>query len=243
MTLDLNGYALSFAEEWDTLDATPHGPSKWICHTPWNGDFGNSTFTDIDAVTPHVFPFDLKGGLLHIYMKKGTDGKWRSGLLSAVDANRNGFQQIGGYFSCKMKVPNTPGAWPAFWLGSMDNLDGLGCEIDVIEYYGHDTTTYMVNAHLWSKNPNIPSTHQSAVVHVPAGSLSTDLHVFGVMILPGELVFYRDNAEVARLQVSNYFSQKKMFPMVNLAAGGGWPITNMQDCFMTVDYIHAYQQV
>lgn len=38
------------------------------------------------------------------------------------------------------------------------------------------------------------------------------------------------------------FYTKKFFPMVNLAAGGGWPITNLQNCYMVVDYIRVYQK-
>lgn len=244
-TLNLTGYASSFAEEFANLDnVTPWGPSKWICHTPWHGDFGDSKFTDIDTASPHVFPFEVINGVVKISMTKGTDGKWRSGLLCTVDDKKNGFQQAGGYFSCRMRIPDVDGTWPAFWLGSMDYADGLQHEVDVIEYYGHDNAGYYINAHIWDKNAGKPHEfHQQVKIAVTPGSLSAGYHVFGVMVLPGELVFYLENTEVARMTVPATFYTKKMFPMVNFAAGGGWPITNLQDCYMVVDYIHAYQKV
>ncbi|WP_204271793.1 hypothetical protein, partial [Escherichia coli] len=45
--LDLTGYTLTFAEEFDSLSVSPWGPgSRWIAHTPWNGDFGDARFVD-----------------------------------------------------------------------------------------------------------------------------------------------------------------------------------------------------
>lgn len=244
MSLDLADYKMTFADEFRDLNGvTAGGPSTWICHTPWHGDFGNSIFTDIDASVPHVFPFQLYADQLKIHMKKGADGKWRSGLLSAVDYQNRGFAQAGGgWFGCRMKVPDVDGTWPAFWLGSMDYADGLQHEIDIIEYYGHANTGYFVNCHIWDKNPGKPlEFHKQAVVHVPAGSLSTGFHTFSAMVLPGEVVFYLESVEVARMTVPASFYEKKFFPMVNLAAGGGWPITNLQDCYMVVDYIRVYK--
>ena len=77
-TLDLERYALTFSEDFDKLDVSPRGPgTRWIAHTPWNGDFGSAQFTDPRP----AFPFQTKDGILTITMQKGSDGKWRSGLL------------------------------------------------------------------------------------------------------------------------------------------------------------------
>ncbi|WP_204331191.1 hypothetical protein, partial [Proteus mirabilis] len=71
--LDLTGYTLTFAEEFDSLSVSPWGPgSRWIAHTPWNGDFGDARFVD-----PRPgFPFTVEDGVLKIEARKNADGAW-----------------------------------------------------------------------------------------------------------------------------------------------------------------------
>jgi len=46
-TIDLSQYHETFSEDFrGHLDVTPWGPSKWIAHTPWHGDFGDARFAD-----------------------------------------------------------------------------------------------------------------------------------------------------------------------------------------------------
>src|ERR1700730_935706 len=50
------------------------GPARWIAHTPWNGDFGDTRFAD-----PHPNgPFSMKDGILSITASKDRDGRWTS---------------------------------------------------------------------------------------------------------------------------------------------------------------------
>ncbi|MGL4289902.1 MAG: hypothetical protein ACRCVA_26355, partial [Phreatobacter sp.] len=71
--LDLTGYTLTFGEEFDSLSVSPRGPgSRWIAHTPWNGDFGDARFAD---PTPG-FPFTIENGVLRIEARKNADGIW-----------------------------------------------------------------------------------------------------------------------------------------------------------------------
>jgi hypothetical protein len=47
LDLDISSYRETFSETFrGPLDVTPWGPSKWIAHTPWNGDFGDARFAD-----------------------------------------------------------------------------------------------------------------------------------------------------------------------------------------------------
>src|SRR5262245_58912978 len=69
--LDLSGYDLVFDENFDALDVSARGPgTRWIAHTPWNGDFGDALFVD---PTPD-FPFTVENGILRIEARKGEDG-------------------------------------------------------------------------------------------------------------------------------------------------------------------------
>ena len=121
-TLDLTGYHLTLNEEFDDLSISAWGPagpggSRWIAHTPWYGDFGDARFTD-----PRPdFPFTIENSILRIEARQ-ENVRWRSGLLSAVDPNGNGFTQQYGYFECRAKFPQGPGTWPAFWLMGTKSL-------------------------------------------------------------------------------------------------------------------------
>src|SRR5262247_1147514 len=79
-TIDLSSYELSFNEEFDHLDVSAWGPgTRWIAHTPWNGDFGSAKFSNPTA----DFPFTVEGGVLRIEARKDGE-RWRSGLLARL---------------------------------------------------------------------------------------------------------------------------------------------------------------
>src|SRR5687767_4866926 len=53
--IDLADYNLTFEENFDDISVSAWGPistpgapgkSRWIAHTPWNGDFGDAQFKD-----------------------------------------------------------------------------------------------------------------------------------------------------------------------------------------------------
>src|SRR5271155_2485397 len=53
--IDLSNYRLTFSEDFrGPLQVTPWGPSRWIAHTPWNGDFGDARFADPIANFPFI---------------------------------------------------------------------------------------------------------------------------------------------------------------------------------------------
>jgi len=233
--IDLSRYQLTFDEPFNTLDVSAWGPgSRWIAHTPWNGDFGNAQFLD----PSHDGPFRTKNGLLSITMSR-RNGKWTSGLLSSADRQSHGFVQSGGYFEISAKMPGGDGVWPAFWLGSNAPDSEIKPEIDVLEYYGHARSAYMATVHLWRTGNS--EFGDAVKIPVPFGSLESGFHRYGVSIEQDGVVFYFDRNEVARLPPKPEYLQP-VYVMVDLAAGGGWPIDNMKDpSIMLVDYIRAYK--
>jgi hypothetical protein len=66
--LDLSGYKMVFNEKFDApLDVSSWGPgTRWIAHTPWNGDFGDAKFVDPEE----GFPFTIDKGILRIEARK-----------------------------------------------------------------------------------------------------------------------------------------------------------------------------
>jgi len=234
-TIDLRQYSKTFDEPFDTLDVSPHGPgTRWTAHTPWNGDFGDATFTDPQP----GFPFSVRDGLLTIHMKRDAAGKWRGGLLSSSDSVGRGFMQRTGYFEMRAQLPEGDGVWPAFWLGSIGKKGEPAPEIDVLEYYGHDPATYVTTTHLWTDGKS--KDQGPDVVNVPPHSLSRAMHRFGVSVEADAINVFLDGKSVACFHSGPAYLQPKML-LLNLAAGGGWPIDKMpDDRAMTVDYVRAY---
>lgn len=234
--LDMRNYVLTFDEPFDRLDASAWGPgTRWIAHTPWHGDFGDAQFVDPQPDGP----FRVVNGILQIEMRR-RDGRWTSGLLSSGDQRGNGFLQSGGYFEMRARFPGGPGVWPAFWLGSNAPDGKPNPEIDVVEYYGKFPTLYKATTHVWDHGQNVSGTAYDVVI--PKFSLENQFHRYGVSIDPGNVIFYLDGKEVAREQSRPEYLHP-LFLMVDLAAGGGWPILGMNDpSIMYVDYIRAYQR-
>jgi hypothetical protein len=246
-TLDLSGYHLTFDEEFNDLSVSAWGPAgsggtRWIAHTPWRGDFGDARFADPQP----GFPFTVADGVLRIEARR-EGGRWRSGLLSAVDPNGNGFKQQYGYFECRAKFPQGPGTWPAFWLMGTKSLKGVpdntgprvNPEVDVVEHYGHWPWRYHYVLHQWglggaeSKHDG----HRFAIF-----GMEEDFHTYGVLIDEREIILYFDGVELHR-EPTPECVKTPLFPLVNLALGSGWPLdkTPNPSC-MYVDYIKIWQK-
>lgn len=234
--LDLHGYKLTFDEPFDRLDVSPWGPgTRWIAHTPWAGDFGDAQFIDPGPNSP----FSIDNGILTITMKR-IDGKWTSGLLASIDRQGHGFAQTTGYWEMRAKLPDGNGVWPAFWLSTIGKPGQASPEIDAMEYYGHEPRGYLATTHVWKEGKNIAGKEEH--VDVRPGSLSTGYHLYGVKVEKEGVFIYLDRQLVTQFPPLPEYLQPKAV-LVNLAAGGGWPITGMPDpSMMQVDYVRAYQR-
>ena len=235
--LDLSAYHATFTEDFGRLDVSARGPgTRWIAHTPWNGDFGSARFLDPGADTP----FSVSGGILSIDLKRGADGKWTSGLLASADSKGRGFKQAGGYFEIRAQFPTGAGVWPSFWLASGGADADIKPEVDVVEYYGQDNKAYYVNLHIWQNGKDLY--HKSAKVALAPDAATRGFHLYGVAVDADYVTFYFDRMPVARLASRPEFMTPMMI-LTNLAAGGGWPIDAMPDpSVMKIDYIRAYQR-
>ncbi len=246
-TLDLTGYHVTFDEEFNDLSVSAWGPTgpggtRWMAHTPWHGDFGDARFTDPKP----GFPFNVENGVLRIEARQ-ENGRWRSGLLSAVDPNGDGFKQQYGYFECRAKFPEGPGTWPAFWLmgtKSLKRVPGntgprVNPEVDVVEHYGHWPWRYHYVLHQWGLG-GAESKHDGERFAV--FGMEDDFHSYGVLIDERNIVLYFDGVELHR-EPTPECVKTPLFPLVNLALGPGWPVDKTPNpSYMYVDYIKIWQK-
>lgn len=237
--LNIDAYQLTFDESFDSLDISAWGEksSRWIAHTPWNGDFGDARFTD----PAPGFPFTTDQGILKIEARKEADGTWRSGLLSSVNPKGEGFSQQFGYFEARMKLPPGKGVWPAFWLIGLDRSK-YTAEIDVLEYYGRAPYEFSMGFHIWRQSQGGQNSTGGYWKTVEDGILNSEYHTYGVDIQADKTTFYLDRQYLWSFDTPKEYHMP-FYPLVNLALGSGWPIDETPNpSILLVDYIHVYKR-
>lgn len=237
--LTLDAFEQTFEEEFDSLDVSARGyDSKWIAHTPWAGDFGDAKFMD----PGRDGPFSVSDGVLTIQASKSKRGRWESGLLSAVDGRKNGFHQKHGYFEARLRFSYGDGIWPAFWLVGVDRSDHVA-EIDVLEFYGHDSSHYKARTHVWIPGDRRASRHQNFDIPLDPQQFEERFQRVGVLIRPDAIAFYLNGVRVAQAEPLPALVNASYFPLVNLALGSGWPIDRTPNpSHLYVDYIRVYRE-
>lgn len=236
-TLKLDGYRLTFNEEFNDLSISAWGPgTRWIAHTPGHSDFGDAAFTD----PADGFPFTAESGILRIEAAK-KEGRWRAGLIASVDDKGNGFSQKYGYFEMRARFPKGLGTWPAFWLlgvPAVTNKSLPNIEIDVVEHYGVMPNALCATLHVWGPG----NKHVAQGTAFLAPGMAEDFHRYGIMVEPKEITWYFDGIEIWR-QPSPEAAHVPLYLLVNLAMGGGWPIDQATSpSYMYVDYVRAYSR-
>jgi hypothetical protein len=237
--LDLSNYTVSFNEDFANLDISATGPAtRWIAHTPWNGDFGDAVFDNPGPGSA----FSRGPNGLNITAYKDSKGQWHSGLLcskSAKGVGPRGFAQEYGYFEMRARLPAGHGVWPAFWLVSAGDT-GAAPELDVIEFYGAFPASYRSTEHLWKNN--VDHLSRSHVVSVSRGILSSQFNNFGILIEPQRTTYYFNRIPYWSTPTLPEFRQP-MAVIVDLALGGGWPIVGLTDPqVMQIQYIKVYRK-
>jgi beta-glucanase (GH16 family) len=183
--------------------------------------------------------FTSEGLALRAYLPAGlslANGNIHSGMLRSKSTVRY------GYIEAIVKVPNVPGAWPAFWLYPEDNNGAA--EIDIMEivrnpqrgehtarsYHvlhpapgetcGHPPATYKA-----------PSTTEQWRNYTPGFDFAAGFHKFAVIWEPGRVRHYVDDVLV--YDTPYYWPRTKDATgcplaapapvLINYAMGGGWP--------------------
>jgi beta-glucanase (GH16 family) len=155
-----------------------------------------------------------------------------------------------GRIEARMKLPQTAGIWPAFWmLGS--NIGSVGwptCgEIDIMEHIGSEAATVHGSMHGPNYFGNTPFTGP----YYFSEAINANYHVFAVEWDTNSVSYFVDNTKyytVTKTQVQTYGNwvfDQPMFILFNLAVGGTWPGnpdgTSTFPQRMLIDYVRVYQ--
>ncbi len=283
-----DGYQLIFADEFDGNYAGAHvDESTGLNLDNWAYQLGDGTTDcgntgwgnkELQAYTADkkniAVNEDLTGdnkadGLLRItasYDKSGykyaneTEKKYTSARIRTTDKNNALFNGTYGYYEARISLPQTKGAWPAFWMlpQSTDIYGGwpVSGEIDILETTGTQT------------NKACSTLHWGVPAHVYKGSGYVDLnsdiryfHTYAVDWKPGQMDFLYDGKviytstdwESSFAGTSDSLSFDAPFDMpfymiLNLAVdsgqfGGSANAAEFKDDInMYVDYVRVYQK-
>jgi hypothetical protein len=253
----LAGFTQTFYEGFTSpIDVGTGGTGhEWICHTYWNGDFGNDVFANPVSGFPFVYG---TGGLTILGTQDGS-GVWHTGLLSTEPG---GFQQAGpSYWEAKMKMPTNGGTggdsgiWPAFWLVSTNTAPPT-VELDVIEYYGNNNGPsplqmgYMITEHLWdngvSEGPDqwtYWTMNGTSTVLMSEGELVNSFHTYGVLLDEKHNSYFLDGTCVYQTPHVDQYLDQPLFIMLDLAIGGGWPYAQLSGTLsFDVEYVRVFKR-
>jgi hypothetical protein len=156
------------------------------------------------------------------------------------------FSQTYGRFEALMKIPNTQGIWPAFWMLG-ENIDWVGwpgCgEIDIMENIGYEPK--QVHATLHGPGYDLGYAYDYGT------SLSSAYHLYAVEWDPGVFRFYIDGTLYSMRTAAEipagttWVFDAPEFMLLNLAVGGWAGAPDAGSVFpqqLLVDYVRAYRR-
>lgn len=230
LALDLSGAVNTFVDDFNTFSRFDGQSGTWTTKYTWGDDaayflpsnrekqaYVDEDFRGLGGKTAGsalgLNPFSVDDGQLVIssrpvdasVQKHLGNQTHTSGMITTADT----FAQTYGYFEITAQMPDTAGAWPAFWLLPVDNT--WPPEIDIFESYGgfgDQMSLGMISAEerwgAWTPMDN------------PYG----EMHTYGALWTPYDVTFYIDGQPMLTLATPDDY-HKPMYMLANLAMGGG----------------------
>jgi beta-glucanase (GH16 family) len=256
---------LVWSDEFSNSGGTNLGPSAsiWTYDTGTNC-CGNNELETYCASGSTVSPCDTSSpnayigtdNFLHITARNPSANVYTSARLKSQGL----FSFMYGRIEAKMKLPESQGMWPAFWLlgNNIATINWPACgELDIMEHI-NDSNPLLNGAHPgydWIAGSVHGGTASSEAngtqqYHL-AGFSAAAWHTYGMIWSKGKIEFYVDDPTniYATFTPANFpgtwpFDQGPQFILLNLAVGGDWPgspdATTVFPGDMTVDYVRIY---
>jgi beta-glucanase (GH16 family) len=227
-------YRLVFDENFDGPAGAPAPKERW---SDWIVGPRKDAFNAPDACR-----LDGKGNLV-ITVRRANNRIEAGG----IDTRRK-FAATHGYYECRCRLLNTPGAWSAFWVQSpaigkpVGDPANAGVEIDVIEYFpghwkyhGHAKHTIHWDGYT---NPH----HKKVETGIKMPDIAADFHVFAMKWDEDGYVFFIDGVESGRLPQAPVSNRPQYLILSCEAAKWSGDISKakLPDTFV-VDYVRVWQ--
>lgn len=249
-----NGQTLVWSDEFD-------GPSvdsaKWEFMIGDGSAYGVPGWgnNELQYYTSRPENAQVSGGMLHIIARQ--ENYLGFNYTSARLRTLNKADFLYGRMEARLKLPSTPGIWPAFWMLPTNSPYGgwaASGEIDIMESVNIATTIYgtIHFGGAWPNNTYLSCTRSGGVDY------SQDFHVYAVDWQPGLIRWFIDGVAYCTRGESQWYSTAapgdpdapfdQMFHfLLNVAVGGNFPGNpNGSSVFpqeMIVDWVRVYQSV
>jgi len=236
-----------FAQDWQLVWADEFADPA-IDQNTWGFETG-PTYETLHYYTDRVENAQIVDGMLNIFAHEESYQGYN--YTSALLKTQNKFYWRYGRIEARMKLPQTTGFVPAFWMLAEDELYGYWptCgEIDIMEHPTNQDRIFGT-CHCWQYSYYTGSM-------TPAGSSikisdsETAFHIYAVEWTPEKIDFYVD--EEKYYTYSNDHSGFRGWPfdqpfylLLAIGVGGGWAgnpdASTVFPGVMQVDYVRVYQ--
>ena len=238
-------WTLTFEDNFDS----PIDPARWNIYTAnfWDkrSHFSKDNVIVEDGVVK--LRFERKTG----HHNDDPEGKVTDYATGFLDTYGKWTQRY-GYFEARMKLPEAPGMWPAFWLmpdrgveagpqWKRADIGRGGMEFDIMEYLSRWGPNRFSPAFHWDGyNENHKSTGSTVYFAPDKDGFVTA----GLLWLPGVAVLYCNGVEYARWE-NDRISSVQSYPIFT-AVSGGWDNDPIDDAQLpsdsVIDYIRVWQR-
>ena len=214
-----------------------------------------STSAPCDTNNPNAYV--ASDGYLHIVAQNPSKDVYTSARLKSQGL----FSFMYGRIEARMKLPESQGMWPAFWLlgNNIATINWPACgELDVMEHIDGSVPPGGQNPGDWIAGSVHGGTSGNELnggeQFTATGFSAADWHVYGMIWSKGEIQYYVDDPSniYATFKSTDAtwgsnswpFDQGPQFVILNLAVGGDWPgkpdATTVFPGNMLVDYVRVY---
>ena len=216
----------------------------------WNFDVGTgwgNAQLEYDTARPENVSLDGAGHLLITARHEDWLGQnYTSGRITT----RGKFEQSGGRFEARMRMPSGPGMWPAFWLLGNDvgTAGWPACgEMDIMEFRGQEPLIVHGSLH----GPGYSGGAAITRAYSASAPLDSAFHVYAVEWTSSRITWELDGVVYSTVTPASLPSGSAwvfthpFFVILNLAVGGnyvGSPTTNTPfPTALQVDYVRVYR--
>ncbi len=235
---------LTWQDEFDGPAGQLPDPSRWAFDvgTGW----GNAQL-EYDTVRPENVSLDGSGHLSITARHEDWLGQdYTSGRIST----RGKFEQSGGRFEARMRMPSGQGMWPAFWLLGNDiaTAPWPACgEVDIMEYRGQEPLIVHGSLH----GPGYSGGSALTRAYSAPAPLDSAFHVYAVDWSASRITWELDGFVYSTITPANvptgdaWVFNHSFFIVLDLAVGGnfvGSPSSSTPfPQALLVDYVRVYR--
>lgn len=233
----------------DEFDGPSIDVSNWNFETGCSG-WGNAEWENYTNGDNSWIEYDSQAGSNVMIIEARDVGGGNCGYTSSRMTTQGKREFTYGRVEARLKLPQTQGIWPAFWMLG-DDIGSVGwpsCgEIDIMEHVGFEPTITHAALH----GPGYSGATPIGGAYNLGEQVDANYHVYALEWDANGLHWYVDDVNfynASRAQVESYgpwVFDHEFFILLNVAVGGQWPgYPNGSSVFpqrMYVDYVRVYQ--